>query len=107
MLADKPGAPASVSVVETHKRSVVLTWTAPANDGGAPISGYRIEHRVEGGFSWEHSNDGDTVSGTRYTVTGLQEGTLYELRVAAINIAGTGDFTTCTMPVEAKEEVGE
>ena len=91
---------------------MVLTWTPPSTDGGAEITGYRVEHRIEGGFKWEHSNEGETssdsvVRGHKYSVTGLREHTLYEFRVAAINRAGAGEFTECSMPVEVQEPVGE
>ena len=104
---DKPGPPNSVQVVEVHKRSVVLTWRPPTDDGGSPVTGYRAEYRFEGGFKWEWANEGEKVDGRKYTVTGLKEGTVYEFRVAAENKAGIGQFAECSMPVEVKESVGK
>ena len=40
-----PGAPTGLTFTEGH-RVVQLEWTAPANDGGSPITGY------EGRFDW-------------------------------------------------------
>jgi len=102
---DKPGPPTNVQVVEVHKRSVVLTWRAPTNDGGSPVTGYRIEFRIDGGFKWERANEGEHVDGKKYTVTGLKEGTVYEFRVAAENKAGVGAYAECSMPVQVKEPV--
>lgn len=41
--ADKPGTP---EVVDWDKDHADIKWTPPADDGGAPITGYLIEKRV-------------------------------------------------------------
>ena len=46
-----PGAPTGLTATEGH-HVVKLEWTAPANDGGSPITAYegRLSWPVEGGF---------------------------------------------------------
>jgi hypothetical protein len=73
--------------------SVALAWNAPSANGGAAISGYRIDRRTTDG-EWETAvpNTGSTTL-TR-SVSGLNNGTAYVFRVAAINAAGAGEFST-------------
>ena len=42
-----------------------------------------------------------------YTVKGLQEGKEYEFRVAAVNAAGTGDFSDETSAIKAAPPPGQ
>ena len=63
-----------------------VNWTAPTDDGGAAIDNYLVEYRVSGG-SW--TTFGTTAS-TSATITGLTNGTSYEVRVSAHNVNGYG-----------------
>ncbi len=81
-----PGAPGTLSLSDggTASTQINLSWSAPSDDGGGTISGYRIK---QGGSVIV----ADTSStGTTYTVSGLSKGTAYNFNVAAINEAGTG-----------------
>lgn len=69
----------------------VLTWDAPANAGGAPISSYTVKYRPAGATTY--SVFGTTANLTA-TVTGLTGGTPYEFTVLATNSAGTGSAAT-------------
>jgi len=46
------GLAAAGSIVE-----VALTWTVPASDGGAEITGYTIQYSPDGGTTWETAAD--------------------------------------------------
>ncbi len=72
--------------------AVALSWSAPAWNGGAPVTGYRIEHRTDVG-PWVVAVADTASTATTRTVTGLAAGTPFEFRVAAINLAGTGEFS--------------
>ena len=76
---------------------VQLSWLAPASDGGSPITGYRIEARAGDG-SWTVAQASTDSTATIWVVTGLTNGVQYRFRVAAINVAGVGTFSTQTDP---------
>jgi hypothetical protein len=81
-----PAAPTDLAATPADS-SAALSWTAPANDGGADISRYDVVYRPAGTESW---TDAGTVTGTTDTVSGLDNGTAYEFAVGAENAAGTG-----------------
>jgi titin len=71
---------------------VSLSWSAPTQTGGTPITGYRIRYSSDGGGSWvELPNTGSTA--TSFTVTGLTSQAGYIFEVAAINAIGTSPWS--------------
>jgi titin len=84
------GAPTAVSAVAGNAQAVV-SWVAPASNGGATITDYVVEYSSNGGTSWTMFADGTSTTNS-VTVTGLVNGTPYLFRVAAINVAGTGSY---------------
>jgi hypothetical protein len=80
--ATAPDAPTSLSATAISTSDINLIWTAPADDGGSPITGYMI-----------HRNgvmivDDTASTGTTYSDTGLEPGTTYTYVVMAINAIG-------------------
>jgi subtilisin family serine protease len=86
----RPSVPRSLAATSAN-RSVTLSWTAPASNGGAPITDYRIQ-RSANGSGWTTIADG-VSSARRATVSWLTNGTRYYFRVAAKNRAGLGPWT--------------
>ena len=92
-----PGAPRNLAVAAGDAQ-VVLTWTAPASDGGGAITTYRYRYAagsaVPSGVSWrdvpDSNNDGDRADEREVTVTGLVNETEYAFEVQALNSAGEG-----------------
>ena len=60
----------------------MLSWSAPANNGGASVDYYLV---YQNGIMVKN------VTATSATITGLNDGTLYSYTVAAHNSAGLGD----------------
>ena len=83
-----PSAPQSLAA-KAGDGSASLTWTAPASNGGAAISGYNIYRGTSAGG--EGSTAVGTVNGTTlgFTDTGLTNGTTYYYTVKAVNSVGT------------------
>jgi hypothetical protein len=71
--------------------AVRLSWSAPSEDGGRPITSYRITPYV-GSTAQTVVETGS--SATSATVTGLTNGTAYTFVVAATNAVGTGADST-------------
>ena len=85
-----PGVPTDLSATGGNTR-INLSWTAPGDDGGSPITGYKIEVSPDGNANWTElvANTGNTT--TTYAHIGLAAGTTRHYRVSAINSAGAGD----------------
>lgn len=83
----EPGAPTLDSVVVDSETEATLNWTAPASDGGLPLTQYRVRWRPIGG-SWSSQNTGSLA--TTFQITGLSPGVRYEFDVRARNALGAG-----------------
>jgi predicted phage tail protein len=85
-----PSMPLNQNIVAGDRRATV-SWSAPADNGGSPISGYRVEACVESSTNYcSNANVFNVVIANTglvnsYTVTGLTNGTIYAIRVFAIN----------------------
>lgn len=86
-----PGAPLS-PVATAGRGSVALRWSAPSSTGGAAITGYRVQ-RSTNGTTWTTVTNSAPLTRT-FTVTGLTNGTRYQFRIAANNVAGSGANST-------------
>src|SRR2546427_618665 len=88
-LAVAPSSPSGLTATAVSPSQISLSWTAPADNGGSPITGYRIEKSIDGGSTWTTlvGNTGNTA--TTYSDTGLAHTTTYTYRVSAINSIGT------------------
>ena len=85
-----PGAPTGLTATASGTTTIDLTWTAPADDGGSAITGYRIEVSPNGTSSWTNRVANTGTTSTSYSHTGLSAGTTRHYRVSAINANGTG-----------------
>ena len=82
-----PSAPLSFTATPGPGK-VTLTWSAPASNGGAVITGYKIYRSTGGGAA---TQIGTTGSGTlTYQDTTGTAGTTYSYYVVAVNSVGTG-----------------
>ena len=91
-LKGTPNKPSSLQVSNIDTRQFTVTWTAPDFDGGYHVTGYKVEYKEVSKINWQQLNL-DIASATFVIVTGLKEGTDYEVRVAAVNSVGAGPFS--------------
>ena len=74
-----PGTP-TIGTATKGNAQATVTFTAPASDGGSPITGYTVTSNP-GGFT-------GTGTSSPITVTGLTNGTAYTFTVFATNASG-------------------
>ena len=98
---EAPGAPGLTAI--PGDAQVMLSWTAPASDGGAAIAKYQYRYKASSGSfgNWTDVPDGsdsgtETGDETGVTVTSLTNGTAYTFEVRAVNSAGDGAAATAT-----------
>ena len=85
-----PGAPTNVTGTPGN-RSVTLTWTAPANVGSGPITGYRVTPYT--GTTAQTPVTFDSPATTQ-VISDLTNGTAYTFAVVAIGPGGAGPAST-------------
>ncbi len=95
-VAGVPDAPTGVTVSGITKSEANVSWVAPASDGGATVTGYRVEYRASAAAAWQPVST--TVNSA--TLTGLTAASNYQVQVSAINSVGSSlpssivNFTT-------------
>ena len=98
-----PGAPTAMAHGPTQ---IDLSWSAPSDHGGAPVTAYDLRHIETGAAdksdaNWTVKEDvWTTGSGPlQYSLTGLTGSTGYDVQVRAVNAAGeSGWSSTVTGP---------
>ncbi|MBX3283781.1 MAG: fibronectin type III domain-containing protein, partial [Actinobacteria bacterium] len=81
-----PSAPA-IGPATGGDQQATVTWSTPANDGGATITAYQVTTMVGGeGVAVQTFNSAATTQ----VITGLTNGVIYQFRVAGVNDAGVG-----------------
>ena len=91
LTATVPDAPTGLTAGTVTDTTVPLSWTAPVNNGGASITDYIIQTSLDGS-SWSVFDDGTNIA-TSTTVTELEKGVQYYLKVAAVNSVGIGVYS--------------
>ncbi len=86
--ATTPGAP-TIGTATGGNASATVTWTAPGNTGGSPITGYSIRVVNAAGAQVGALRPAGAAA-TSLVVTGLVNGTAVRFTVSAINAVGTG-----------------
>ena len=96
--AEVPDAPRNLRVSPGESGELVVSWEAPASDGGSAISGYKVQWKSA-------SEDYDGAPGSTrqaatgpdrltHTISDLKDGKEYAVRVIATNSVGDGSPST-------------
>jgi fibronectin type 3 domain-containing protein len=84
-----PSAPLDLTV-RKNGGIVILTWTAPSDDGGSPITGYKVLR----GLTPYSLKPVATVNTTSFQDSDLPTGKTYFYAVVAVNLVGEGEKST-------------
>ncbi len=90
LAAVAPFAPTGLTATASGIDTINLSWTAPVNNGGRIITGYKIEVSDDSGTTWTDLVADTASTTTTYEHTGLAANTTRHYRVSAINSIGTG-----------------
>ena len=88
--ASVPGAPTDLSATASGTTQIDLSWTAPADDGGSPITTYGIHVSPDGRTDWRTRAGNPN---TTYSQIQLAPGTTRYYRVSAANAHGLSAFS--------------
>ncbi|XP_077569018.1 neogenin 1a isoform X8 [Stigmatopora nigra] len=106
-LSDVPSAPPQNFTLEVqNSKSIMLRWQPPpSNSQNGEITGYKIRYRKGS----RRSEAADTTGGTQLSklIDGLERGTEYSFRVAAITVNGTGPATDWTTAETFESDLDE
>ena len=90
---EPPGTPNAPTVSADSETSLLVTWTAPANEGGPPITGYNYQYKkTSDSDSPENWTEGTTTRLSE-TIGGLEEGISYDVQIQAKNGEGTSAWS--------------
>lgn len=92
-----PPAPTSVTATAGNAQATV-SWAAPTVLSVTPITDYVVQYSTNSGTAWTTVSDGTSTAATA-TVTGLANDSSHVFRVAAVNVIGTGAFSTASSAV--------
>ena len=100
---DKPGK-ASIKSSESVIQAtfIKLRWTAPADDGGSPITGYRMI--LQKGETEIEKDDITDPGTTTYSFRGLEKNTNYTVKLFSRNFVFEGDPTVTTIKTKFEGE---
>ena len=87
--SEAPGSP--TVTVKTETTSITIRWTKPADDGGSPITAYRVLI-LRGNTTIENENFTD-MSAKHQVVGGLNKSTNYTIKLFARNYVFEGQAT--------------
>jgi hypothetical protein len=98
-----PGMPTGVTATaDDSGTAVTVGWTAPTDNGGATITGYKVMWKMSSATDYAADMATAAATATSYQVTGLTASTAYTFKVVATSADGYG------LPAdEAMEPTGE
>uniref|UniRef100_A0A8C2NZZ7 Neural cell adhesion molecule 2 n=1 Tax=Capra hircus TaxID=9925 RepID=A0A8C2NZZ7_CAPHI len=100
-LADVPSSPYGVKIIELSQTTAKVSFSKPDSHGGVPINHYQVDVKEVASETWKIVRSHGVQ--TMVVLSNLEPNTTYEIRVAAVNGKGQGDYSKIeifqTLPV--------
>ncbi|KAL4833855.1 hypothetical protein H8958_009687 [Nasalis larvatus] len=100
-LADVPSSPYGVKIIELSQTTAKVSFNKPDSHGGVPIHHYQVDVKEVASEIWKIVRSHGVQ--TMVVLSNLEPNTTYEIRVAAVNGKGQGDYSKIeifqTLPV--------
>lgn len=96
--AGPPDAP-EITAVSSAPRAFNISWTAPGNDGGEPITRYDLRHIRDAPLGssdpagWTERIGVGGAGATSYQLTGLETGVQHLVQMRAVSALGPGSWS--------------
>jgi hypothetical protein len=102
--ATVPGMPTAIMTEVRSDTHIVVSWTAPAEEGTSAITGYDIEYTAAGGTAMMMEDCCTDLDGN---LTMLMPDTEYTFRVRATNASGDGAWSDAVMATTMAAQAAE
>ena len=99
---EKPGKASIKSESVIQATSITIQWTAPADDGGSPITGFQMILQKDG-TEIKKVNITDPKT-TSYSLPGLEKDTNYTVKLFSRNFVFEGDPTVWNIKTKFEGE---
>ena len=76
-----PSAVQSLSASPASSTQINVSWSAPSDNGGTSVTGYRVAYKPTVSSTWSFT----TTASTSVSLTGLSASTTYDIKVGAQN----------------------
>ncbi|XP_028318396.1 myomesin-2 isoform X2 [Gouania willdenowi] len=96
-----PSAPYGITMLSCDGSSMTVAWKSPKHCGGSKVNAYYIDKRNADTLVWKEVNL-SAVTERVCTVDNLTEGTFYEFKVQAGNMAGVGVPSAPSTPMKCE-----
>ena len=104
-VSTEPANPTELTATAMGETQIDLSWTAPSDDGGEAISGYKVEVSSNGGSTWSNLVADTGSTETSYSHIDLSAGTTRSYRASAINSVGVGSSSRAVTATTAAVNV--
>ncbi|XP_046478869.1 neogenin isoform X1 [Neodiprion pinetum] len=93
-------SPYNVTLEAANSTSIIIRWEPPLEGKNGVITGYQIRYRQKGRKHWTPT----TTQGNQkmYQLNGLEKHVIYQLKICALNVNGTGPWSD-VMDIEPYE----
>jgi len=101
LVGSVPSAPQTLAIVTQSKISIKVSWTAPASDGGVPLTLYTVYWDNATGTTFTSLGTTSTSTLTYTKSSGLTAGLTYKFKVTAKNSIGESAFSSTLSVIAA------